>query len=236
MEQSDVPTRRPRKTTNMLQQRLRYIFFIALGAAAYFLLKQTPIGWSVLYPFRLLATIMHEFGHGSFAILTGGDIMKMQINTDGSGWTQTMGGSELIILMGGYVGSAIFGNLLLRAGLVHAQWSNVVLNILLFIMIAISTIWSASIGNTIFVAAFALAVYIIGRLHSEVASWFLIAMGSLSILHIIEDFNVGPMSDLSHFAALLPILPTRGWMFIWLGIVIAITWWNVKGILLRTEN
>jgi hypothetical protein len=219
----------------MMQKRLRYVVFLALGAAAYFFLKALPLGGFILYPFQLLATILHEFGHGIFAILTGGEISKMQINTDGSGWTQTMGGSRLLILIGGYVGSAIFGNLLLRAGLVHARWSTVVLNILLVIMIAICTIWSASIANTIFVAMFALAIYFIGRLHEEVASWFLIAMGSLSILHIIEDFNVGPMSDLANFAQVLPILPQRGWMYAWLAIVVLITWMNLKSILLRAE-
>lgn len=219
----------------MAQRKFRYVLFLALGAAAYFLLKTLPFGGFVLYPFQLLATILHEFGHGLLAILTGGSISKMQINTDGSGWTQTMGGSRALILMGGYVGSAIFGNLLLRAGLVHARWSNAVLHALLAVMVAICTIWSASIANTIFVAMFAIAIYFIGRLHEEVASWFLIAMGSLSILHIIEDFNVGPSSDLAHFAQVIPILPQQGWMFVWLIIVVAITWINVKGIILRRE-
>lgn len=219
----------------MAAQRLRYAFFIAIGITAYYFLKLIPMGSFILYPFQLLATIMHEFGHGAFALLTGGDIMSMQINTDGSGWTQTMGGSRLLIVAGGYIGSAIFGNLLLRAGLVHANWSNIVLNILLVIIIAIGTIWSASLANTIFVALFAISIYFISKLRSEVASWFLIAMGALSILHIIEDFNVGPMSDLAQFASILPILPQRGWMFVWLIIVVAITWANVKNIMTRTE-
>lgn len=219
-----------------MAQRFRYLFFIAIGVAAYYLLKFIPFGGFILYPFQLLATILHEFGHGAFALLTGGDIMSMQINTNGSGWTQTAGGNRSLIVMGGYIGSAIFGNLLLRAGLVHARWSNFVLNVLLVIMLAICTIWSASLANTLFVAAFAIAIYFIGRMHSEVASWFLIAMGILSILHIIEDFNVGPMSDLAQFASIIPILPQRGWMFVWLIIVVAITWWNVKSILTRTAE
>lgn len=217
----------------MTAQQLRSIVFIAIGIVAYYFLRTMPFGEFVLYPFRMLATIMHEFGHGAFALLTGGDIMSIQINTDGSGLTWTSGGIRLFIVAGGYIGSAIFGNLLLRAGLVHAQWSNHVLKVLLVIMLAICTIWSASLANTLFVAAFAISIYVISRLNTEIASWFLVAMGILSLLHIIEDFNVGPSSDLAQFTQLLPILPQRAWMFAWLAFVVYLTWKNVTSILAR---
>lgn len=219
----------------MAAQRLRYIFFIAIGIVAYYFLKFIPMGSFILYPFQLLATIMHEFGHGAFALLTGGEIISIQVNANGSGWTQTMGGSNLLIVAGGYIGSAIFGNLLLRAGLLYANWSNAVLYALLVIMVTMGSFWSASLINTMFMGLFAIATYLISRMRSEIASWFLIAMGILSILHIIEDFNVGPMSDLAQFTIILPILPQRGWMFVWLTVVIAITWINVKNIITRTE-
>lgn len=188
------------------------------------------MGDLILYPFRILVTILHEFGHAAFALLTGGNVMSVQINPNGSGVTWTSGGMPFFIISGGYIGSAIFGNILLRAGLKYAEWSHYVLNVLLIIMIVIGTIWSPSLTNTLIVGVFAGSIYFIGKLHHEIASWFLIAMGVLSLIHIIEDFNVGPSSDLAQFTALVPILPYTVWMLVWLAAVVTITWKNVKSL------
>ena len=42
------------------------------------------IGAKILYPFTLLVTYLHEFGHALGAILTGGKVNALQINSDGS--------------------------------------------------------------------------------------------------------------------------------------------------------
>lgn len=211
--------------------RLKALIILTLGAIAYFFLKGFPLGWTILYPFQLLATILHEFGHAAGALLTGGEVSFVQINMDGSGVTGTMGGWRFVTIAGGYIGSAIFGNILIYAGLKHSNWSNYVLYALLGVMIAISIFWSASIGNTLFVGCFAVAIYVISRLNSEIAAWVMSFMGILSVLHIIEDFNVGPSSDLNAFAQVVPILPAFVWMFVWLALVVWITWANVRSLL-----
>ena len=70
----------------------------------------------VLYPVVLMVTFLHEFGHALGALLTGGNVLELVINTDGSGYTKSQGGSAAIILMGGYLGSAILGNIMLYIG------------------------------------------------------------------------------------------------------------------------
>ncbi len=214
----------------MRSHQVRSVVFIGLFVVAYYFLRIIPMGDLILYPFRILVTILHEFGHAAFALLTGGNVMSVQINPNGSGVTWTSGGMPFFIISGGYIGSAIFGNILLRAGLKYAEWSHYVLNVLLIIMIVIGTIWSPSLTNTLIVGVFAGSIYFIGKLHHEIASWFLIAMGVLSLIHIIEDFNVGPSSDLAQFTALVPILPYTVWMLVWLAAVVTITWKNVKSL------
>ena len=66
-------------------------------------------GHLVLYPVTLLVTFLHEFGHALGALLTGGTVEGMQINPDGSGYTITRGGNQGVVLMGGYLGSAVLG-------------------------------------------------------------------------------------------------------------------------------
>jgi hypothetical protein len=67
-----------------------------------------PMGQYIIYPFKLIVTILHETGHALGALLTGGIVDSIQINPDGSGWCKTGGGMHGVVLMGGYLGSAFF--------------------------------------------------------------------------------------------------------------------------------
>ncbi len=57
-------------------------------------------GTLLLYPVTMLVTFLHEFGHAMGAILTGGRVEGLQVNSDGSGYTTTLGGSPGIVLIG----------------------------------------------------------------------------------------------------------------------------------------
>lgn len=81
--------------------------------ALYVTLQYIPYGKTLLYPINLIVTFLHEFGHAFFAIITGGSVHSIEINADGSGLAMTGGGIRGIVLMGGYIGSALFGNILL---------------------------------------------------------------------------------------------------------------------------
>ena len=79
----------------------------------------------VFYPIMLLVTFFHELGHALFNILSGGTVHAMVIHMDGSGETLTSGGSEALTIMGGFIGSALFGNLLFYTGLKANQTTKV---------------------------------------------------------------------------------------------------------------
>ena len=74
------------------------------------------VGWRILYPIRLFVTFLHEFGHAAGAIITGGEVRHIRIDPNAGGVTQSAGGSRAITIMGGYIGSAIFGNALVYIG------------------------------------------------------------------------------------------------------------------------
>jgi hypothetical protein len=92
--------------------RILIVLFLYLGIKFF----GGEYGRMILYPITLLVTFLHEFGHALGALITGGEVMSIQINPDGSGVTMTRGGSRAVILMGGYIGSAILGNLLFYLG------------------------------------------------------------------------------------------------------------------------
>ena len=75
-----------------------------------------PFAELLTYPFRLFVTFIHEGGHAIAALLTGNSVESLSIATNASGETYTsMGGafSQVFVASAGYVGSMIYGSLLL---------------------------------------------------------------------------------------------------------------------------
>src|SRR4051812_10626061 len=87
-----------------------------------------PFGHLVLYPLTLLATWVHEMGHGVSALLVGGHFQELLIFSDASGLAMTAEPAGLraaLVSAGGLVGPPIAGAAILvlargrrRAGLV----------------------------------------------------------------------------------------------------------------------
>lgn len=59
---------------------------LILAALAIVLVRAfIPFGGTILYPFSLLATWVHEMGHGLAGLLTGGTFERLEIFANGSG-------------------------------------------------------------------------------------------------------------------------------------------------------
>jgi hypothetical protein len=198
---------------------------------AYALLKLLggSFGAMVLYPVTLLVTILHELGHALGAVLTGGSVDGLQVNPDGSGYTRTLGGSPGVILMGGYLGSAILGNLMFRIGARHHRLSQGTLLVLAIIMGLAGLVWFESWESTGILWLFSLSLVIIA-LRSPFDQDVLMFLGLAAVLYIIQDFNVGPSSDLAAYEQVVGIFPAQIWMFIWLGFAAMMFYWNLKDI------
>ncbi|MCD5380635.1 M50 family metallopeptidase [Candidatus Gracilibacteria bacterium] len=197
----------------------------------YFVLKYLiPFGNYVIYPINLLVTFMHEFGHAFFALITGGSIVSLEVNSDGSGLLTSSGGWRFLVLMGGYIGSAIFGNILLRIGLQDKKnISEKILYLLSGLIVFVAIFWFSGIVSTLILFVLALGLAGLAK-YTNYDKIILQFLGVASLLFIIEDFNVGPSSDLSKFTEIFIIIPQSGWMIIWLILVLMITFFNLKTI------
>jgi hypothetical protein len=72
-----------------------------------------PYGEMITYPLRLFVTYVHETGHALAGLLTFGSVLGMRIFADGSGETYVRGGISFLVSSAGYLGSTLFGALLL---------------------------------------------------------------------------------------------------------------------------
>ena len=188
------------------------------------------IGQKILYPFRLLVTFLHELGHGLGAIITGGSIEGIHIGKDGSGFCKTAGGSRAVVLMGGYLGSAILGNILFFIGAKAPRIAQSTLVLLAGVMIFVAFFYKESGFTFFFLVGFAVALILIANL----TNWdreVLMFIGLATIIYIIQDFNVGPSSDLEKYAELFKVIPKNVWMYIWLIIAILLSLFNLKLVL-----
>jgi hypothetical protein len=212
--------------------QLNQLHFRTLAiVVAYAILKYFggSFGQLVLYPVTLFVTFLHEMGHALGAILTGGDVSAMQINPDGSGYTITRGGSQGVILMGGYVGSAVLGNLLFYIGARARRLTQTALIVLAVLMVLAGVVWFESLISTLILFAFGGTLYYIATR----TSWgqdVLMFFGLAAVLYIIQDFNTGPKSDLARYEQVVGILPASLWMYVWLGFAGSIFIWNLRQI------
>ncbi|MGF1471959.1 MAG: M50 family metallopeptidase [Rubrobacteraceae bacterium] len=128
--------------TSFAQNWRRREILLVLGLAlALVVLGNVPVLGTLFYPFRLFGTFVHELGHGLAAVLTGGHFQRFAVNPDLSGSALSSGGIRWIIASAGYVGSALFGGLLiiLSARGVPARkvllWLGIVLGVLCLLFV-----------------------------------------------------------------------------------------------------
>lgn len=180
--------------------------------------------------FSLLVTFLHELGHATAALLSGGHVHSLQVNPDGSGLCTTAGGLRPVVIAGGYLGSIIFGNLMLYFGIKHKHLSRFLAMILSLTMVAVSLIWFSTPMSFLITLAMGLALTWLFWKVAWSGRWFMIIAGAYSILYIIKDYQIGPSSDLSAFAEVMGLTPLI-WMYIWLATAVVITGLSVKRIL-----
>ncbi|MCA9716561.1 MAG: M50 family metallopeptidase [Myxococcales bacterium] len=75
----------------------------------------TALLWQsvVVYPLKILVVFFHELSHGLAAVATGGQIVEIEVVKEAGGHCITRGGSRFVTLSAGYLGSLIWGGLIL---------------------------------------------------------------------------------------------------------------------------
>jgi hypothetical protein len=128
--------------------KARWLLFAILLTIA---LSFFPFAQIVTYPFLIFSTFVHETGHALGAVLTGGSVESLIVRMNGSGVTYTRGGLRFIISSAGYLGTTLFGALLL----ILSRKENNVRPVLLGLAVFVLMITAVFVGytNNLFVLA-----------------------------------------------------------------------------------
>jgi hypothetical protein len=167
------------KPTDRLELRT-----VAFALLASLLLWNLPFGGVLLYPFKLLATWLHEGSHGLAMVLTGIGFEHMHIYRDTSGlaYGSTEAGriGSAVIAAAGYMGTPLWGAVLLvvtpNARL--ARWAMLLLAVLLVVTAA--TVIGTPVGDPF-------GPWAVGAIGAACAAAALLAPGRwrLAIAHFV---------------------------------------------------
>lgn len=208
--------------------KLKTILLVGVAVIVFMVLNFLSLFSFLLYPFELIATILHELGHALSAVFTGGSVSELQVNLDGSGHCVSSGGWRPLVLSGGYLGSIVFGNVLFRTGWLYPISSKYVLLGLVVCLTFLSILWAASVISFLVMGAIAALLFFFWK--KNWSQYLLIFIGGYSIVHILIDF-VGPSSDARALAQEVSVFGQQGWMLIWFLIACLATVWNVVSVL-----
>jgi hypothetical protein len=149
-------------------------------------LWQIPGVGLVVYPFRLFGTFVHEISHGLAALATGGDFHRFTVSPDLSGLAWSAGGWRWVISSAGYVGSAVFGGVLILLA-ARGVASRVLLMALGLVLGVLCLLFVRNLFGIATGLALAAAMFLAGyRLR---APWSDIVLLVLALQLVLDGFN-----------------------------------------------
>lgn len=184
----------------------------------------------VLYPLKLFVVFMHEVSHGLAAIVTGGSIEKIEVNQYQGGMALTRGGSRFWTLTAGYLGSLIWGGIILLLA-ARTSFGKAVSVLIGIGMVAITIGFGSDTFTYLFGIGFGVVLILLGLfLPESVNDWMLRIIGVTSCLYAILDIK-SDVLDRSHLRSDARMLsevtnlPTEFWGILWIVIAIGLTIW-----------
>lgn len=143
---------------------------LALALIASLLLWNLPFGGLVLYPFKILATWLHEMSHGLVMIATGAELDRVVIYRDTSGLSFAVYAvsepGTAAIAAAGYMGTALWGAVLLVATPTAktARWALIAIAVLMMVTVVFAIVPTPEEGRfgQWAIAAIAIALAVCG--------------------------------------------------------------------------
>ena len=197
----------------------KYHFFILLFFAI--VIKQLPL---ISIPFNWLESYFHEISHGIAALLTGGNVLRIQLFANGAGLCTTQGGISFIISFAGYAGATLWGWGIYKLASAHQKVAQV-FSILLFILIVSSIVfWGRDLLTWFILGVLAVLFLLTIKLKKPHYLQRLMQLFGLLILlnslsspsYLLDGRHLGDGAAL----AAMTFIPEIIWVLIWFSIAL----------------
>jgi hypothetical protein len=204
--------------------------FLLIAAALTVLLWYVPYAEVIAYPFRIFVTFIHETAHALAALITGGKIEHIEIAPNGNGVTYTRGGLWLAVASAGYLGSVLYGGLLLFL-CKQAKYAKLVLGATTALVAIVTLVWVKPITFG-FAAGLVMALALAGIIYflsARLVHFFVSFLAVESCLNALFDlktvFFLSATTDVPTDAMNLQratLIPAVVWALAWAAISLAI--------------
>ena len=87
-------------------------------------LRRIPELYRLNYAFYLFGTLIHELGHVTGAVLSGGRVTGFVVHAGSGGYASVAGGNPWVVLPAGYFGSVVFGSIFFLLANRYRRWTD----------------------------------------------------------------------------------------------------------------
>ncbi|MBN1447737.1 MAG: M50 family metallopeptidase [Bacteroidetes bacterium] len=153
------------------------------------LLLLSIVFWSspVIYPVKLFVVLLHELSHALAALLTGGSVVEIQIDSRIGGLAITRGGWSWLVVSSGYLGSMLLGGAVFLLSL-RPRRAAVVAVITGIVILLVTVLFVRNTFGFIFGLAFGAALLAGARwLPDQWLSLTVQYLGAMSCLYALVD-------------------------------------------------
>ena len=207
------------------KRKLAFVAGFTLYFAALWLLWESP----VVYPLKIFVVLLHEVSHGAVLVATGGTIERITLDPYQGGATYGRGGSAILTLSAGYLGSLLWGALLVavsRSRKIRSTWA---VGVVGAAVTALTLLYVRNLFGMGFGILFGMGLVVAAR--SLSADWnrhLLLVLGLTSCLYAILDIK-SDILDRPHLesdAAMLAQItgvPTVVWGVLWIVVAVGVS-------------
>lgn len=189
------------------------LYFLLLAAI---LIRQIPF---VSIPLNWLETYFHEISHGVAALLTGGEIIRIQLFPNGSGLCTTQGGVNFLITFCGYAGATLWGWLLFKLAKSHQRTAQIIAAFMIVLLLASIILWARDLLTIIIISSLAVMFVFMVKMRRLKYLQLLLKFFGLTVLlnslfsptYLFDGRNLGDGAALSE----LTMVPEFIWVLIW---------------------
>jgi len=199
------------------RRRLQLIAALAAYLIALWVLWPTVF----VYPLKIFVVFLHELSHALAAVATGGQVASINLDPREGGATWVRGGNRFLTLSAGYLGSLLWGLLLLAIARSRPRAARAVVQALGVLMILMTIGYVRGWFGMVFGLLFGIGLFAAGRrLRPQAAAAVLSVLGVTSAVYALLDIRSdillqpGAPSDAAMLAQLTGI-PAIIWGLLW---------------------
>ncbi|MCF8356999.1 MAG: M50 family metallopeptidase [Melioribacteraceae bacterium] len=173
-----------RKLSKKDKQKLELGIIVSAGILS-ILLWDTIL----IYPVKLFVVLLHEISHGIAAIISGGNIVAINLNYNLGGQCVTKNGNEILIASFGYLGSLLFGTLIFISGYEKKLIKPVPISIAVLIVLFMANFMRGAEG-IVFTLLIAVILIISPNLsNKKVHAYIMKILGLVSCMYVLVDIK-----------------------------------------------